>query len=122
MVLTEYKCIDGYNEIINKLGCSYKNLDEDYKLYLDDLKNAADEFIVCKDEINVSDLDEEQMKRVIGKNGCYFIMTTHNYNLDFLWYNGESKCIEFWGPKKNINGGMYEIQRRIDRFRNKIIV
>ena len=55
MVLTEYKCIDGYNEIINKLGCSYKNLDADYKVYLDDLKNAADEFIVCKDEINVSD-------------------------------------------------------------------
>jgi hypothetical protein len=121
MVLKEYKCIDGYNEIVNKLGSNYTNLDEDYKVYLGELKNAADGFIVCKDELSVSDLEEGELKQIIGKNGCYFIMTTHNYNLDFLWYNGESKCIEFWGPQKNINGGMAEIQRRINRFRNKII-
>jgi len=119
MVLKEYICLDGYNEIVTKLGSSYSNLDDDYKEYLEELKNAVDGFIVCKDELNVSDLEESQLKQIIGKNGCYFIMTTHNYNLDFLWYNGVSKCIEFWGPQKNINGGMQEIQRRINRFKTK---
>ena len=117
MVLKEYRCIDGYNEIVSKLGSNYKNLDEDYKQYLDELMNAAAEFIVCKDELCVSDLKEDQLKQVIGKSGCYFIMTTHNHNLDFIWYNVESKCIEFWGPEKNINSGMKEIQRRVNKFR-----
>ena len=78
-----------------------------------------DEFIVCKDELDVSDLEESQLKQIIGKNGCYFIMTTHNYELDFMWYNADNKCIEFWGPKLNINGGMKQIKQRIDKFRNK---
>ena len=120
MVLKEYKCIDGYNEIVRKLGSNYTNLDEDYKEYLDELKNAAVEFIVCKDELDVSDIEEGQLRQIIGKNGCYFIMTTHNYNLDFLWYNKESTSIEFWGPKKNINGAMKVIEGRINRFRHNI--
>ena len=120
MVLKEYKCIDGYNEIVSKLGSNYTNLNEDYKEYLDELKNAAVEFIVCKDELDVSDIEEGQLRQIIGKNGCYFIMTTHNYNLDFLWYNKENTSIEFWGPHKNINGAMKVIEGRINRFRHNI--
>ena len=70
MVLKEYKCIDGYNEIVSKLGSNYTNLNEDYKEYLDELKNAAVEFIVCKDELDVSDIEEGQLRQIIGKNGC----------------------------------------------------
>ena len=53
--------------------------------------------------------------RYLGANGCYFIMTTTNCGLDFLWHNREEKTIEFWGPKANIEHAKSVISNRIHK-------
>ena len=50
---------------------------------------------------------------MIGKEGCYFIKTTQDCDLDFVWHNRNTQMIEFWGPKDNINKGISAIKYRI---------
>ena len=116
MFLSEYKCLHGYQEIIDKLGDMYTNLDAEYKGYLENLRDASEEFVVTKGEYDVKDVKEDTLKQVIGKNGCYFILTTRNYELDFLWYNRNTQMIEFWGPRKNVLNGSNEIIKRIEKY------
>lgn len=35
-------------------------------------------------------------KKVIGKDGCYLMMTTQNTNSLFIWHNRASHQFEFW--------------------------
>ena len=37
------------------------------------------------------------LKQVIGKEGCYFKMTTENTGIAYIWHNTDSQKIEFWG-------------------------
>ena len=114
----EYSCLDGYTEIKEKLGEGYDTLNQEYRMCLEELRDASTEFIVNKYVIDVSQVSDKTLKQVIGANGCYFIMTTRNYNLDFIWHNLEGKTIEFWGPKDCIMGGLKEIESRIKRYTN----
>ena len=114
----EYSCLDGYNEIKEKLGSGYDSLNEEYKGYLEELRDASDDFVVNKYVMNVDKVSDKTLKQVIGANGCYFIMTTRNYRLDFIWHNREGKTIEFWGPKDCIEGGVKEIESRVKRHTN----
>jgi hypothetical protein len=116
MIISEYSCLDGYTEIKNKLGDSYETLNLEYKGYLEELRDGSSEFIVTKGELDVKNINKDTLKRVIGKDGCYFILTTRNYTLDFLWYNNETEKIEFWGPKQNVLDGSEEIKRRIEKY------
>ena len=111
--LREYSCLDGYNEIKEKLGEGYDKLNEEYKKYLEELRDASEEFIVNKYVLDVSEVSDDTLKRTIGSNGCYFIMTTRNYDLDFIWHNREGKTIEFWGPSVCIKGAVKEIEKRL---------
>jgi len=114
----EYSCLDGYNEIKDKLGEGYDTLNEEYRGYLEELRDASEEFIVNKYVMNVDKVSDNTLKVVIGANGCYFIMTTRNYRLDFIWHNREAKTIEFWGPKDCIMGAVKEIEKRVKRHAN----
>lgn len=117
MIISEYNCLDGYNKIKETLGENYENLNIEYKGYLEELRDASSEFIVTKGELDVKNISKDTLKRVIGKDGCYFILTTRNYRLDFLWYNKDTEKIEFWGPKQNVLDGSEEIKRRIEKYR-----
>ena len=114
----EYSCFDGYTEIKDKLGSGYDSLNEEYKSYLEEMRDASDEFIVNKYVIDVSEVSDDTLKQVIGANGCYFIMTTRNYRLDFIWHNREGKGIEFWGPKDCIMGAVKKIEMRLKKHTN----
>ena len=116
MSFSTYKCIDGYNEIKEKLGDTYDSINTEYKGYLEEMRDASEEFVVTKGEWDVSNVTETTLKQVIGKDGCYFILTTNNYGLDFIWYNKDTKKIEIWGPINNVKKGWREINKRIVRF------
>ena len=64
-------------------------------------------------ELNVEDLDADVLKQVIGKDGCYFIKTTQDCDLDFVWHNRDTEKIEFWGPKDNLARGLRAIKYRL---------
>ena len=36
-------------------------------------------------------------KQVIGKDGCYFHLTTEKTGVFFIWHNRKSNKFEFWG-------------------------
>ena len=115
MTYTKFDCIDGFNEIRQTLGDNYDTLNNDYKGYLEELENASKEFIVWRYSLDITAVSDDAMKQIIGANGCYFIMTTKNCGLDFLWHNREKQTIEFWGPKANIEQAKSVINNRIQR-------
>ncbi|QIG59542.1 hypothetical protein [Dishui Lake phycodnavirus 2] len=49
-------------------------------------------------EIDVSEYDQDQLFRFVGKGGRKFYYMTRILGLDYLWYDKERKKIEIWGP------------------------
>ena len=110
--LKKFTCDLAHQLIIERIGDTQK-LPVEYKERLNILKSAGTEYNVYMGEINVDNISMDVIKQVIGKNGCYFIQTTINSDLDFIWHNRTSKAIEFWGPYDNIEYGMNIINSRI---------
>ena len=55
------------------------------------------------------------VKKVIGKGGCYFTMTTANTNCMFIWHDREYNAFVFYGRDIDcVYRAMEAIQKRID--------
>ena len=89
-------CSTGYETIMGYIGTS--NIDPSYKQHLEMMKNAGKDFSVYHTEIDVERFHVDVLKQVIGKNGYYFILTTHKCNIDFIWHDHQKKKFLFWGP------------------------
>lgn len=61
-------------------------------------------------------IDVDIIKQIIGKDGCYFKMTTLNTGVDFIWHDRGENQFCFWGPKENVLKAMKIIQGRIDKY------
>ena len=53
-------------------------------------------------------------KQVIGKDGCYFHLTTEKTGVFFIWHNRKSNKFEFWGKKRDTINALNQIKHRID--------
>ena len=60
--------------------------------------------------------DSAACKRIIGKDGCYFKMTTLNANVDFIWHDRKENHFLFWGQEGSVRQAMQIIQERSDKF------
>jgi hypothetical protein len=49
-------------------------------------------------EMDVSEYDEDEFFKFVGKGGAKFYYMTRVLGLDFLWYDRDRKKIEIWGP------------------------
>lgn len=49
-------------------------------------------------EMDVSQYDEDDMFKFVGRDGKKFYHITRVCGLDYLWYDRERKKIEIWGP------------------------
>ena len=122
---TKYNCLQGYNIILkgikgNRTPVSAASdvppVSEEIMNRLDNLKNYGTKYAVYKLEIDVSMLSEDQIKQIIGKNGCYFKITTEATDTDFIWHNMDRKVFEFWGPYNNIFHAVSAINYRIQKY------
>ena len=59
-------------------------------------------------------------KQVIGKDGCYFHLTTEKTGVFFIWHNRKSNKFEFWGEKRDIINALNQIKHRIDIVTNRV--
>ena len=50
-----------------------------------------------------ADFGSDVMRQVIGKDGCYFKMTTQNTSVDFIWFDMNSNEILIWGDSDKAN-------------------
>lgn len=75
----------------------------------------------CK-TINIIDISNIGL--VIGKNGFVFNAITHQTpNVNYIWYNKSSKCIEIWGDTikdieiacDKINTRIHEVDKMINK-------
>ena len=107
-----YNCAEAYTEIFNRLNG--KEIPQTFQEGLEHLKTAGEEYIVHVFKLNAPD-DPDVMKQVIGRRGCYFIRTTQECDLDFIWHDRLNNIIEFWGPKKSIGYGVNVIKSRIQK-------
>lgn len=59
--------------------------------------------------------DHNHTKQIIGKQGCYFKLTTTNTNISFIWHDRDSNCFLFWGHHRdNLFKAMNIINHRIN--------
>lgn len=109
-------CHDAYVEISNKL--EGRHIPESFRRGLESLRNAGNKYQVYKLTMNSPD-NVDVMRQVIGRNGCYFIMTTQDCDLDFIWHNRDHNTIEFWGPRESIKKATSVIKTRIKKYEEK---
>ena len=59
----------------------------------------------------------DAIKRIIGRNGCYFKMTTENFDLLFVWHSRSTGHFHLWGTDiDNLNGAVDVINQRINTY------
>ena len=63
-------------------------------------------------------LETSACKQVIGKDGCYFKMTTVNTGVDFIWHDRTENHFLFWGPHQSVLEAMKMIRGRMDNNNN----
>lgn len=69
-------------------------------------------------EMDVSEYDEDDMFRFIGRGGAKFYYMTRILGLDYLWYDKDRKKIEIWGPYyvHQNNQSQHVIRAEIENF------
>ena len=65
---------------------------------------------------NTDIIDVDIIKQIIGKDGCYFKLTTFNTGVDFIWHDRAENQFCFWGPKDSVLKAMKIIQGRVDKY------
>ncbi len=59
----------------------------------------------------------DAIKRIIGLNGCYFKMTTENFNLFFVWHSRSTNHFHLWGNDiDNLNGAVEVLNHRMNSY------
>jgi len=114
--LKEFSCQDAYVQIKKYLGDG--NIPTEFENSLTNLRIAGDEFVVNMGTMDAP-ADADVLKQVIGRGGCYFIRTTQECDLDFIWHNRETAKIEFWGPRKNIPFALDVIKDRVRKVKER---
>ena len=61
-------------------------------------------------------IDNEDMYKFIGKNGAHFKSITKYMNVDYIWWNKDTKVIEIWGPHNRIMHCKNKIQEKLEKF------
>lgn len=58
------------------------------------------------------DLSNDQIRKLIGRNGYYFNVITKKSKVSYLWFDNQRKVIEIWGPIIHLESAK---RRLIDR-------
>ena len=111
--MEKFGCFDAYSKISNKL--QGRSIPDSFSQGLESLRNAGNKYQVYKLSINAPE-NSDVLRQVIGRNGCYFIRTTQECDLDFIWHNRDNNTIEFWGPRESIQKAYGVIKSRITKY------
>ena len=104
---------NGYSEILpNIMGENYENLPLIFRSHL----NCIGSFNIYQGSYDVTDIPLNIIKQIIGRDGCYFKMTTRNFKIHFMWYDKNTKKIEFWGNPINIFKAYKFTKNRINKY------
>jgi len=118
------------NRFLAKLNLINKDFLPSYIQELTKLPDDNEWFLSVKSKVaevdkvygykyDISSMDDkitDVMKQVIGKDGCYFLKTTTDTGILFLWFDKTTSTIEFYGPKDNIREAINRINYRISKF------
>ena len=61
------------------------------------------------------DLSDQQIKKLIGKNGYFFNAITKAAKVNYLWLDNQRKVIEIWGPMIHLENAKRRLIDRIER-------
>lgn len=71
--------------------------------------------MICK-YVNIT-IPSDWMKHVIGNNGYYFYVITHQSNVSYIWYHNHTQLIEIWGTSHET---LYDAEIRLKNRMNHI--
>ena len=110
-IVTDMRAMDAWR-MMTELTESFSGMDPDFVtgLYHRIHQRGGTSFVAIP-----APCDQTVMKRVVGAQGCYFNMTTQNYDIDFIWHVRPTNQILFWGHRLNLAGARTEIERRIHK-------
>ncbi len=110
----KFPCDVAHKQIMGLSNLNYSELPNVYKTRLADMETYGKTHQLYYTEMSVEKISEDCLKQVIGKDGCYFKLTTENYDIDFIWHDRENHKIKFWGPVANsIKNAFEHIDYRI---------
>lgn len=61
------------------------------------------------------DLSDQQIKKLIGKNGYFFNVITKAAKVNYLWFDNQRKVIEIWGPMIHLENARRRLIDRMER-------
>lgn len=71
-------------------------------------------------ELNLDNtLNQDQIRNLIGSQGCNFKEITKKTNVFYIWYNDENKSIKIYGTKYHTLRAMQLIQKNFDNIVKK---
>lgn len=63
--------------------------------------------------VNVSNIDEQSILKVIGRNGHHFKRITETSGASYIWWNRYLGIIEIWGPHHAMTTAKRQIETHI---------
>ena len=111
MEITNSECLD---EIRNYTGDFTKIGPNDDDQFIDELKiKLADRDGVVFKGVIAAPTDVVITKKVIGRGGYYFRLTTDKTGVYFIWHDRNLKKFVFWGEEYNVKQAMGVLNYRI---------
>ena len=107
------------NEIFEQIQRLTNNFDENLHLSADFVSELRDNLNTNNNSLfrgflNTPKNDDGSiMKQVIGKEGCYFHMTTQNTKSMFIWHDRNNYKVYVWGEKFPVINSLKIVQQRI---------
>ena len=95
MNISNSECLDQIREYTGNFGPTV-NMD---KAFIDALK-LSEEGTVYRTELNAPE-DSVITRKVIGRGGYYFHLTTQNTGVFFIWHDHSTKKFIIWGSEYN---------------------
>jgi len=97
MKITNSECLEQIREYTGNFGPTV-NMD---KAFIDALKvKLSEDGSVFRTELNAPE-DSVITRKVIGRGGYYFHLTTQNSGVFFIWHDRLTSKFIIWGPEYN---------------------
>ena len=111
------------SEILSQISKLTNNFNPEFNLSEEYVKNLKENLTnenqnsLFRGFLNTpKDDDGSIMKQVIGRNGCYFHMTTQNTKSLFIWHDRDNHKIYVWGEKFPTINSLKIIHQRIKKY------
>uniref|UniRef100_A0A6C0F610 K Homology domain-containing protein n=1 Tax=viral metagenome TaxID=1070528 RepID=A0A6C0F610_9ZZZZ len=69
--------------------------------------------------INLMDIDEAKLRKMVGHKGINLYEITKHYNLQYVWMDYKNKRLQLWGTESQFRRGVRQLIEKYIRYKIK---